>query len=501
MHDILTRLEGVRRIIAPEGEEHDGWQPPQSETYPERRDAGVERPRKSTAVLPHWAVPFTRPARYKSMRGGRGSSKSHCFAQISVLRLAGLLEDYDRTEPCLIASARQFQKSIDKSIKRVVEHYIKVYGLRDQFELNKFDIRHVNGSEMYFPGFTRDPDSLLSAEGIDVLWIEQAESIGNEMEKIVPTIRKRGSELWFSWNPRGRAQWCWQRFVVNPRQGDLSIHVNYNNNPWFPDELDDERMALEDEDPQRYEHVYLGMPDDGDAGSQILPYGIGQKCVEAWKAGLAPDPDDRPMMQPIDAGLDMAEGGPDKCCHVVRRGPVVEFVDLWPGVAGDLSIAAARCDEKNREHRAWRVYYDSSSPMRTEFVRLRVNYGVRPIAFGGAVGGKDEFYEQNKTNGDQFARRNIQLADAVRLRANRTVRLLKGERNIDPMHCLFIRDFPNIDAFLTGLSQATRRIGPATGKWELDKRGGDDKAESPDDFDGLCLAFSRDSDNGLKARR
>ena len=79
-----------------------------------------------------------------------------------------------------------------------------------------------------------------------------------------------------------------------------------------------------------------------------------------------------------------------------------------------------------------------------------------------------------------------------RLRANRTVRLLKGDKTIDPMTCLFIRDdFPDLETYLEEMSRPIRRISPQTGKWELDKSGGG--GESPDDFDSTCLAYVRDT--------
>ena len=78
-------------------------------------------------MLPDWADPFLRPATFKSADGGRGSGKSHTFAQIAVLRMANLLPFYPE-EPVRIASARQFQNSIAESVKITIEHYIKQFG-------------------------------------------------------------------------------------------------------------------------------------------------------------------------------------------------------------------------------------------------------------------------------------------------------------------------------------------------------------------------------------
>ena len=72
------------------------------------------------------------------------------------------------------------------------------------------------------------------------------------------------------------------------------------------------------EEPDRYPHVYLGEPDDADADKTVLPYAVLAQCVHAWREGLAPSQADAPL---VDGGLDLAEGGADKCSQVIRRGP------------------------------------------------------------------------------------------------------------------------------------------------------------------------------------
>ena len=214
-----------------------------------------------------------------------------------------------------------------------------------------------------------------------------------------------------------------------------------------------------------------------------------------------------------DMGFDVAEGGRDKCAQVIRRGPCIAFVDQCPGVAGDLSVAARRVVQNAEDYEStsdrdiWRLYYDASSPMRREFTAL--GQKSRPVAFGGVVGGPDRMYERKRPNKEVFARRNIQMGDSLRLRANRTVRLLKahdegrtlGDDEISPARALFINPkIKHLEALLSDLTQPIRRRNPTTGKWELDKRGGDENAESPDRFDAVCLAYARDSDHGLRAR-
>ena len=117
------------------------------------------------AEIPRWALPILAPARWKSGRGGRGSSKSHSFAQLAVLRMAGLLGAYGYPDgPVRIASGRQFQNSIEESVKKVVERYIQAYDLSGEFDVQKYSIDHETGSHMIFPGFERNVSSWMSME-------------------------------------------------------------------------------------------------------------------------------------------------------------------------------------------------------------------------------------------------------------------------------------------------------------------------------------------------
>ena len=274
--------------------------------------------------LPDWARPFTKPARWKSMRGGRGSSKSHTAAQLMIRRMAGLLPDYP-PGPVRIVSARDFNTNLQDSVKVAVERYIRLLGLEDEFQVYALTIRHKNGSIMTFRGVTRNPDSFLSMDDIDVFWAEQAECLEDEMLKIEPTIRKPGSELWFVWNPLARHTYCWQRFCVHPQPGDMSVSVNFYDNPWwdpkcFPCgirydwdvrfepcakcgneihpglwELESSRRYYEETEQALYPWMYLGEPNDGDAEHQILPYGIPsgvRACLQGgpgagcWRGGV-----------------------------------------------------------------------------------------------------------------------------------------------------------------------------------------------------------------------
>ena len=152
--------------------------------------------------------------------------------------------------------------------------------------------------------------------------------------------------------------------------------------------------------------------------------------------------------------------------------------------------------------------------MRSEFHRIEqkgrnVEYQTTAITFGQSPGGKDAMFRRNRTNGETFSNRAMQMAWNLRLRAQRTVQLLHGEPGIDPSTCLFIdpalgkggADSPKLETYLAILSRPLWREDQTSGKLALDKRAkthGEDP-DSPDEFDATCLAFARDSDSGLRA--
>ena len=270
--------------------------------------------------MPDWGEPILHPATWKSVDGGRSKGASHLFSQAAVLRASGRNPFY-KPRSVRIASARNFKTTIKQSVKVAVESYIRLWKLGDEFRIFENEIWHrPTDSLIFFPGVTRDPDSFLSMENIDVFWMEQAEGLGDEMEKVIPTIvRTVGSELWFSWNARKRQQWCWQRFKTDRRRAsDIVISKTFEDNPWMfprcesvtcqtpspwdtadqpcevcggpkwpgvPDFMEEVYGQCRRDEPERYAHVYGGQPDDGDAARQVLTYAMVKACVEAFQAG------------------------------------------------------------------------------------------------------------------------------------------------------------------------------------------------------------------------
>lgn len=195
--------------------------------------------------------PFLEHHRYKVAYGGRGSGKSWSIAQMLV-KLAW-------EKPTRILCAREIQKSIGDSVLQLLADTIERMGLQEYFEVQKTQIIGTNGSRFLFEGLRSNITKIKSMEGIDIVWVEEAESVTySSWETLIPTIRKKGSEIWVSFNPNDDMDDTYVRFVTNPPPEAYVVKVNYNNNPWFPQELEAERLHLKEKNIDLYNHVWEG---------------------------------------------------------------------------------------------------------------------------------------------------------------------------------------------------------------------------------------------------
>lgn len=139
---------------------------------------------------------------------------------------------------------------------------IQSLGLGQFYEVQRDVIKGVNGSEFIFAGLSdQTAESVKSFEGVDIVWVEEAQAVSERSWHILtPTIRKRGSEIWVSFNPDLDTDPTWVRFVENKPDNAEVVQVNYCDNPWFHEtELEDERAHDEATLPTaEYENKWLG---------------------------------------------------------------------------------------------------------------------------------------------------------------------------------------------------------------------------------------------------
>jgi len=178
------------------------------------------------------------PMRYKCYYGGRGSGKSVSVAQaLIMLALRSKIR---------ILCCREIQKSIQESVLKIIADKIEVMGLLSEFEIQKKTITCKNGSDFIFDGLKNNVTSIKSLEGVDYVWVEEAEAVTEESwDILIPTIRKANSEIWITFNPFDEQDPTYQMFVMNPPENCMTVKVNYMDNPFFPEVFEDRNGADE----------------------------------------------------------------------------------------------------------------------------------------------------------------------------------------------------------------------------------------------------------------
>ena len=204
--------------------------------------------------LPQWHTGLMEAHRYKVLWGGRGSGKSWTVARCLLLLAAG--------RPLRVLCTREVQDSVRDSVHRLLSDQIEGMGLGGYYEVTRDEIRGVNGSLFVFSGLaSHTVESIKSFEGVDIVWCEEAQSIvKRSWDVLLPTIRKDGSEIWLTLNPRLETDETWVRFIENPRSDSFVRQVNWRDNPWFSDVLDQERRDTQSRDPESYSNIWEGQP-------------------------------------------------------------------------------------------------------------------------------------------------------------------------------------------------------------------------------------------------
>lgn len=201
---------------------------------------------------PRAFLPLLKPARFKGASGGRGSAKSHFFAE-------KLIEDCVATH-IRAACVREVQNSIDDSVKQLLEDKIEKFGVSGRFRVLDREIIGPNESLIIFRGLQKHTaSSIKSLEGFNRCWVEEAQAIKQvSLDTLTPTFRS-GSELWFSWNPLSAKDAIERLFVDTEDDPDFArVHLTFRDNPWFPDELRRDMERDKRRDPDKYAHVWLG---------------------------------------------------------------------------------------------------------------------------------------------------------------------------------------------------------------------------------------------------
>lgn len=202
---------------------------------------------------PRVFVPLLKPARYKGAHGGRGSGKSHFFAELMVEE--NIAQKLDNV--CL----REVQKSLEFSVKKLLEQKIEGLNAGGYFEVQDKRILTKRGGVIIFEGLqNHTADSIKSLEGFRRSWVEEAQTLtAKSLEILRPTIRADDAEMWFSWNPLSESDPIDQLLRGDvPPSDSIVVRANYTDNPFLPDVLRSEVEYDQRRDPDKYAHVWLG---------------------------------------------------------------------------------------------------------------------------------------------------------------------------------------------------------------------------------------------------
>jgi phage terminase large subunit len=212
---------------------------------------------EATVSLPPKLVPVFSPARgdlrYRGAYGGRGSAKSFSFAKMAAI--------WGYVDPLRILCTRDIQESIKESFHAELKNAIASEPwLAAAYDVGIDYIRGKNGTECIFKGLRHNISSIKSMAQIDLCIVEEAEDVPeHSWEALEPTIRAPKSEIWVIWNPKRDGSPVDKRFIKTPPPRSMIVEMNYRDNPWFPQELDEQRKhALNTMDKGRYAWIWEG---------------------------------------------------------------------------------------------------------------------------------------------------------------------------------------------------------------------------------------------------
>ncbi|PYZ35395.1 PBSX family phage terminase large subunit [Enterobacter cloacae complex sp.] len=378
----------------------------------------------------------------QSGKGGRGSGKSWTIAR--------LLVEISRRGCYRFLCARELQNSISDSVIRLLDDTINREGYASEFEVQRASIRHlVTGSEFMFYGIKNNPTKIKSLEGIDICWMEEAEAVSKESwEILIPTIRKPGSEIWVSYNPKNILDDTHQRFVIAPPDDICLLTVNYTDNPWFPDVLRLEMEECKRKDYDLYLHIWEGEPVADSDMAIIKPSWIAAAVDAHLKIGFEASGRKR-------IGFDVADEGEDSNATTLAHGSVVTDCQQWN--KGDVITSADRVKNYAEEVRASEIVYDSIGVGAGVKAHLKRVCRIPATGFnaGESVFKPEAKYAEGKTNKDMFSNIKAQAWWGVRDRFYNTWRVVKHlEANPDDRD--FVKQFS--DDQLISLSSGIKQL-------------------------------------------
>lgn len=295
-------------------------------------------------------VPLLSPARFKGTWGGRGSGKSWFWAGETIDALLSGLN---------VLCIREVQNSIADSVKRLIEARISEFGLDELFSITDKEIKCIpTVAVCIFRGMqNHTAASIKSLEGFDRGWWEEAQTATqHSLDLLIPTIRKPGSELWFSWNPGSETDPIDVFLRGSPPEKAVVLRVNWNDNPWFPEELRSDLERDRSRDPGKYQHIWEG-------AYQTLSEA---RIFKNWRVDEIQVPERVIWYPGIDFGFSQDPTAAIRACLIGDR---LLYVDYEAWEVGTPTEALPALLHKVPEINKWPSRADSARPETIDYLR------------------------------------------------------------------------------------------------------------------------------------
>ena len=405
---------------------------------------------KITAKIPKIFAPLIKTKkRYKLYYGGRGGGKSYAFAD-SLLLLG-------RMKKLRIACMREIQDSIKDSVHKLLSDRISFYQLTDYKITETQIINKITGTTFIFKGLQeQNAGNIKSLEGIDIVWLEEAQKISkNSWDVLNPTIRKAGSEIWISMNRENENDPVWQAVGANPDERTLVVKVNYTDNPFCSDELKYMAEKCKRENPEEYEHIWLGAPMMSN-DYKLIAYKDVRRAMENMLMET---------QSPLIIGLDVARFGDDHTVFCFRRGRYCTEFKIFSHL--DNVAVANQATFFIREFRPLRVFIDAGG-VGGGVADILNDRGYKKIVRSVMFGAK-------ALRDDRYHNRRAEMWDELR-------QWLAGEQEVY---------LPKIDDLAAELCIVNKKY-DSTGRLQLEEKDEIKKrlGRSPDMADSLALTFA-----------
>ena len=460
---------------------------------------------------------LSKPKRIKIAVGGRGSSKS-----IGVGDIMLMLADHGERICC----TREFQNSIDDSVHESLKQEI------DRLNLDGFDVQNNNiysstGGEIFYKGLARNITSLKSIAGVKKLWIEEGESVSEKSLKVLtPSIRSSVKdnldddgdppEIWITMNRNSRQDAIAKKYLARAEaslertgyyEDDLMmvVEVNYTDNPWFPVELEQERLDdKENLSDDEYDHIWNGHYNETVDRAIIKKAWFDAAIDSHIKLGINPT-------GAVIATHDPADEGGDSKGYACRKGILYTEIDEIIAKDGNdgCDEATARAINANADLFVWdgdgmgallrRQISDSFKGIKCDLRMYRGSGEVedKKAKYDGLMsfGRKDN----PKTNADTFYNKRSQYYTKLAQRFYNTWLAVEKKQYVDPDSIISISsDIKLIDELRSEVCRIPRKQN-GTGKIQLMS-----KKEMKDKYDidspGMadCLAMGEEIPHVIK---